>query len=517
LLKEKRIIVFLLLIFIFGGIAGYSNIINSFFISDDFSLLMRVFALGPFGAFFKRWFCFYRPMVSLSLFIDYAVWGLNPTGFHITSITIHSLNSFLVFLVCLCLLDDSKIDRNYSLFVALSSGLLFLFLHSHSEAVTWITDRADLLALFFSLNCFLAYMFYRKKSYFLYLPASLLFYACALFSKESAVTIPLIILCYESYLLKSKRNKTESSTKSLSPFLLYLIIFSFYLLARYLVLGELIGGYGNSVHLNFKPALIFENLFSYTARVFLPPTPNIKPIFMVIMILLILLIVGIKSLRKNLPWSLWFLVSAFYLSLLPVINLGINYAKDTQGERFIYLPSAFLSLFAIILFCYILIDHKVLFAIICGSIIIFSALQLFRINKNWVIAGKISQNIVNSIRDEDKADRLFIITLPDNINGAYIFRNGAWEAIDIFVGRGRFKQIKLMSLCEISDEDNKIEIKSNADGYEVQLLNPKGCFKDLGTRYVDDIKCNSFRLRLGDLTNNDKIIFYSAGKTSTLF
>jgi hypothetical protein len=41
----------------------------------------------------------YRPLFWLSLFVDRAIWGLNPSGFHATNVLLHLLNGNLVFAV----------------------------------------------------------------------------------------------------------------------------------------------------------------------------------------------------------------------------------------------------------------------------------------------------------------------------------------------------------------------------------------------------------------------------------
>src|SRR3989339_1150726 len=39
----------------------------------------------------------YRPVVTLSYFIDYFFWQLNPLGYHLTNLLLHSLNSVFLF------------------------------------------------------------------------------------------------------------------------------------------------------------------------------------------------------------------------------------------------------------------------------------------------------------------------------------------------------------------------------------------------------------------------------------
>src|SRR3989337_347461 len=40
----------------------------------------------------------YRPFVTLTYFIDYSLWGLNPTGFHLTNLLLQTANTLLFYL-----------------------------------------------------------------------------------------------------------------------------------------------------------------------------------------------------------------------------------------------------------------------------------------------------------------------------------------------------------------------------------------------------------------------------------
>lgn len=41
----------------------------------------------------------WHPLTMLSLAVDYAVWGLDPFGYHLTNVILHALNTFLVFVL----------------------------------------------------------------------------------------------------------------------------------------------------------------------------------------------------------------------------------------------------------------------------------------------------------------------------------------------------------------------------------------------------------------------------------
>ena len=84
----------------------------------------------------------YRPVVTLSYFIDYFLWGLNPVGFHLTNIFLHAGNTILFYFFL-----KRVVKANTSAFIA---ALLFTTHPVLTEAVNSVSYREDMLAAFFS-------------------------------------------------------------------------------------------------------------------------------------------------------------------------------------------------------------------------------------------------------------------------------------------------------------------------------------------------------------------------------
>lgn len=133
----------------------------------------------------------YRPVVTLSYFLDRRWSGLDPFGYHLTGVLIHSANALLL----------------YFLFIRFGCGALrafaasaFFALHPvNAEAVNVISYREDLLAFFFAVA---AYLLYRRetaseRSSAANLLAIPLLYLLALLSKESAIVLPGLIAADE--------------------------------------------------------------------------------------------------------------------------------------------------------------------------------------------------------------------------------------------------------------------------------------------------------------------------------
>lgn len=119
--------------------------------------------------FFFRWAFFdfhagnWHPLTWISHGVDYALWGLNPFGHHLTNIVLHAINTYIVVLLVSRLLEIAKetarsnrqpqlLDRKSALITAGVTGLLFGLHPAHVESVAWVAERKDLLSPCFSCS-----------------------------------------------------------------------------------------------------------------------------------------------------------------------------------------------------------------------------------------------------------------------------------------------------------------------------------------------------------------------------
>jgi len=158
----------------------------------------------------------YHPLTTLSLAFNYAISGESPTGYHLTNLLFHLLNTMLVFFLVLWL-------PGKRVFAAAVVALLFGIHPLHVESVAWVSERKDVLYTLFFLASLLAYLRYLQKNNDLkwYLVALLLF-GCSLLSKAMAAPLPIVLLLID-YLLRRKWSVRVILEKV--PFLLFAIGF----------------------------------------------------------------------------------------------------------------------------------------------------------------------------------------------------------------------------------------------------------------------------------------------------
>jgi len=132
------------------------------------------------------------PFVHLSLALDFAIWKYDPMGYHITNILFHVSNTLLVFLLVLTLFHGD-------ILLAVLAAAMFSAHPQRVESVAWITERKDVLFLFFYLVSMLFYIEFikRRKSRFYLL--SLAAFLASVLSKPMAVSLPVVLVLLDYF------------------------------------------------------------------------------------------------------------------------------------------------------------------------------------------------------------------------------------------------------------------------------------------------------------------------------
>ena len=188
-----------ILVLILAGIAAYLTSFQNNFVWDDIGLI----SINPYiknwkhiGDIFTSFLhhktgeggTFYRPIVSLSFLIDYSIWKGNPVGYHLTNLMFHIVNAILLYKIIFTLFKEEK--------TALFTSLLFVVHPIHTEAVTYISGRADPIAALFLLSSLLLFITCGNQNKFKDMFFAAVFYILALLTKEYAVIFILLLAAY---------------------------------------------------------------------------------------------------------------------------------------------------------------------------------------------------------------------------------------------------------------------------------------------------------------------------------
>ena len=161
-----------------------------------------------------------RPIRELSFMLDYYLYGMNPSGYHIQQILWHGLNA------CLILVLVTRLNGNKA--TALLASILFLVHPIQVEVVANISNRKDSISLALSLLSLLAYTraFDLNKKKFIWLSIAFVILAIAYQAKENAIALIPVFIAYElAYIPSSRRFLTKNKYLSLSTVVALICIF----------------------------------------------------------------------------------------------------------------------------------------------------------------------------------------------------------------------------------------------------------------------------------------------------
>lgn len=310
----------------------------------------------------KRVSDYYRPLMHVVYLIDHQIFGFHAWGFHLVNVILHALNTALVFFLTKRLTAgsgaapaDPTTPADFLLAAPFAAALLFATHPVHTEAVAWVAAVPELTFTFFGLSCLLFHIGSDERPRFRL--ASFAAFTLALLCKETAVTLPAVLLAYD-LALRRKRRPLEGAVARFAP---YLLITSVYLIVRHAVLSKqllipsklwTLGPYETLI--NVLP------LFRDYVRFTLLPFPLsfwhvLRPISS------LLTSDGLSSLAVAsafvaagvLMWKKdrlsFFALALFVLPLFPAFYISALPAKPF-AERYLYLPSVgFVVLAALVL------------------------------------------------------------------------------------------------------------------------------------------------------------------------
>jgi tetratricopeptide (TPR) repeat protein len=198
----------------------------------SFRNLPTIFSSGVWD-FDGRVSSYYRPMMYVLYSIVYAFAGTAAWAYHLLNVVMNAGAAVLAFLVARVVLERDNACHPWWRSPALLVGLLFAAHPIHTEPVAWAAGIVDVSYAFFYL---LAFYFAARDGATGRVPvAGLAAYAAALFSKEPAITLPVLLLVYWG-LRDGRELGLGGLARRLAP---WLAVSAAYIVARRLALGGL--------------------------------------------------------------------------------------------------------------------------------------------------------------------------------------------------------------------------------------------------------------------------------------
>ena len=336
----KKFLIISVLIIVIANIFLYIQTRDHFFSNYDDdryvfknAMIKEVNAENVKEMFTKTYFRNYQPLVHLSYALDYKIFGMNPKGFHLTNIILHIVNSLLVFLFAFLLLKD---DRS-----ALIIALIFSVHPIQVESVAWVAERKGLLCALFYIPALIAYIQHlRRQKLWLYL-LTMFFFICAILSKPTAITFPIILILIDYY----EERLTSRKLIEKVPYFLVAGVFTLMIIHAQGTVGmKMYDGFSTVISSIFFK---FYTIAFYAGKLMVPVELSVHYIYpsgfsyasfefavsIAVIGALILYIKNFSRISRTINFGILFFVAGI-IPVLRIVPVGDTFA----AERYMYVP-----------------------------------------------------------------------------------------------------------------------------------------------------------------------------------
>jgi protein O-mannosyl-transferase len=213
------------LIILAAGLSAYCNSFSGVFLFDDVHAIVEnpcIRSLWPLTQAMSappEATVAGRPMVSLSLAVNYALGGLNPRGYHAFNLIVHLLCGLLLFGIVRRTLSSGRLQDRYGRaapVLAVIIATLWVVHPLQTESVTYVIQRTEtMMGLFYllTLYCFLRAVASRQPVGWQIAAVG----SCALgmTCKEVMVSAPLVVLLYDRIFVAGSFREIASRRRGL--------------------------------------------------------------------------------------------------------------------------------------------------------------------------------------------------------------------------------------------------------------------------------------------------------------
>jgi tetratricopeptide (TPR) repeat protein len=347
LLKKPRLMMFLFLML--TGLLVYGRVVKYPFVHDDHVFIVSNPDIGNIGDL-SYWTgpmpetaaslrnAYYRPLLELIYRVEYRLFGEDPSGYHLVNIFLHIINAFLIYLLF------SRIGgKGFGEKAAFWAALFFLVHPVQTEAVACISGISNLVYVSFFLGSLLAFLSNGRISFL-----SLLLFALALFSKEQAVVLPVMVLAVHLLFPSIQKERQGKFFLMITLFLMTALYFVW----RGIVLPGALPSLGSGPEFRLRMLAVPRELLMFLRLMIWPAdlhyyrnidilAPNGAAF------------AGLASLFALMGWTLtrikgeaqryallgtvWFFFNLAPVLIAPLVN---EYSLVLAAEHFLYLPLA---------------------------------------------------------------------------------------------------------------------------------------------------------------------------------
>ncbi len=482
----------------------YGGSLHAGFVGDDYYFLEASDSLSKAGqSFTGDWFWhdaditqarYYRPLQILLTYVESQwLWGDRAWGFHLDLLLIHIAASLLI--VPLFYLLAGPTTRISLPLAAWGAAYLFAMHPRHAEPVCMINGRTDSLCGLFFLTSLVAYCLWRRGKSPAWRWISRAAFACALLSKEMAVTLPAVLWLYEfvdwirGRIAGQGRPLLTHLRAAAGHWLVLIVLFG--LVRTWALGGYLIGKTSYIQHFISLEIYLLSSLKLFSALVL--PFDSIldwigsnMPEFAYtygMPLWIFTTLVFLYCLVRGKVFGVWIL-SLWVVCALPILT-EISDFHTTLSDRYLYIPSLGTVLAAGWLIGRA-ISLRVLrwpVALLAGGWLCASVVQIQIYTAQWRLVGETAASLVQQLYQLDavrpEGERFCFLSLPSLYEGKPILNTGFesyWNNQKARQGRiPRFRTPFLF--LELNRPPHQVRTETHWDGRRVSHSVEGGFFR----------------------------------------
>lgn len=403
------------LVFSLLSVLLFYPILNNGFLSDDHLVLLKTGVqeqLNVDG--------FFRPLSDITLWLTFKLAGLHAFPYYLSQVLMHALNAAM-------LLQYLRRQLPASAGFPLFAALLFLSYPFHSEAIAWILGRGALMAGTFSIAAMLVLVSDMKQSWKITCIAACYFAGLAAY--ETIIVLPVMVGAQ----LLITRVPVKHTIKMLVALAITFLLHAW---LRIAVSGAFLGGYGEGFfNGNFGMRNLLAMLKS-AGRIMVPPSDNSSGLVTGSIVLLLVSAIAClltwKRIKENKGLLNFYYVQwcCFLAAMALCVFLGVS-TRTSESDRLFYLPSFFFC--TLLAFVMMQLFRKEKWRIIVMALLLVVQVALVQENNaNWKRASDSVKRLMQEVKQSEGTGKLYIVNLPSETDGAYIFRMGFDEAFRLY-------------------------------------------------------------------------------------